>query len=115
MESKLDPFKLLKPQRKIKGYSAILLPFMENDTIDWDVFCNHVKRTHDNGLVPAINMDTGYGNFLDDSTKEEVLKQTRAVLGNGSFIAGAFVADQLGASFNPAAYRNAIEQIIDTW
>ncbi|MEI6772773.1 MAG: dihydrodipicolinate synthase family protein, partial [Planctomycetota bacterium] len=45
------------------------------------------------------------------STKEEVLKQTRAVLGNGSFIAGAFVADQSGASFNPIAYRNAIEQI----
>jgi len=111
MESKPDPFKLLKLKRKIKGYSAILLPFMENDTIDWDGFCKHVKRTHDNGLVPAINMDTGYGNFLDDSTKEEVLKQTRAVLGNGSFIAGAFVADQPGASFNPAAYRNAIEQI----
>ena len=111
MESKPDPFKLLKPKRKIKGYSAILLPFLENNTIDWDGFCNHVKRTHDNGLVPAINMDTGYGNFLDESTKEEVLKQTRAVLGNGSFIAGAFVADQAGASFNPIAYRNAIEQI----
>lgn len=111
MEPKPDPFKLLKPKRKIKGYSAILLPFLENGNIDWDGFCNHVKRTHDNGLVPAINMDTGYGNFLDDSTKEEVLKQTRAVLGKGSFIAGAFVADQPGAIFNPAGYRSAIEQI----
>jgi dihydrodipicolinate synthase/N-acetylneuraminate lyase len=111
MESAPDPFKLLKPKRKIKGYSAILLPFLENGNIDWDGFCNHVKRTYDNGLVPAINMDTGYGNFLDDSTKEEVLKQTRAVLGKGPFIAGAFVADQPGASCNLSAYRNAIEQI----
>ena len=34
MESKPDPFKLLKPQRKIKGYSAILLPFLDNGNID---------------------------------------------------------------------------------
>ncbi len=111
MATQPDPFKLLKPKRKIKGYSAILLPFLENGNIDWEGFCNHVKRTHDNGLVPAINMDTGYGNFLDESTKEEVLKQTRTVLGKGSFIAGAFVADQPGANFNPAAYQNAIDQI----
>ena len=34
MESAPDPFKLLKPKRKIKGYSAILLPFLENGNIN---------------------------------------------------------------------------------
>ena len=111
METKPDPFKLLKPRRKIKGYSAILLPFLENGNIDWSGFCDHVKRTHDNGLVPAVNMDTGYGNLIDETTKEEVLKQTRAIVGSGDFVAGAFVLDQPGAMFNSPAYRSAIEQI----
>ncbi len=107
----LDPVKMLKPKRKIKGYSAILLPFEENGRIDWVGFSNHIIRTFENGLIPAINMDTGFGNFLDEATKEEILQQSRKVLGKGDFVAGAFVSDQEGASFNLASYAKACEQI----
>ena len=53
-------------------------------------------RTAAAGLTPAVNMDTGYVNLLDGSTIRRVLEETRATLGGGEFVAGAFVGDRPG-------------------
>ncbi|MBI5353946.1 MAG: dihydrodipicolinate synthase family protein [Chloroflexi bacterium] len=99
------------PRRKITGYSAILLPFQANGSVDWDSFCAHVARTAKAGLTPAVNMDTGYGNLIDEKTREDVLRRTQETLSGGSFTAGAFVRDQAGDSFSADAYYRQMEQI----
>ena len=102
---------LVRPRREITGISAILLPFTEAGEIDWDGFCAHVARTADAGLVPAVNMDTGYANLLDEQTRRAVLHRTREILGEGSFVAGAFVGDAPGDPWNPGAYHQQTEAI----
>jgi dihydrodipicolinate synthase/N-acetylneuraminate lyase len=91
--------------------SAVLLPFAEDGAICWDDFTAHLRRTADAGLTPAVNMDTGYVNLLDDATRAAVLERTRATLGNTPFVAGAFVADRPGASFALDAYRREMDRI----
>jgi len=49
--------------------SAILLPFDEHGEVDWAGFTAHVEITAAAGLVPAVNMDTGYVNLIDDKTR----------------------------------------------
>lgn len=107
-----DPIKLLRPRRKITGQSAILLPFLESGGIDWPGFEAHVARTAAAGLVPAVNMDTGFGNLLGPDEKLAVLETTKTVLGGKPFVAGAFVGDQPGAKFNLDAYVHAAEPIV---
>jgi dihydrodipicolinate synthase/N-acetylneuraminate lyase len=107
----LDPLKLLSPRRKIVGMSAILLPFDTTGAVDWSGFRAHVERTVAAGLTPAVNMDTGYANLIDDATRRTVLAETRAVLAGGPFVAGAFVADGPGAAFDLADYRRGIDQV----
>ncbi len=99
------------PKRKIIGYSAILLPFTSDGSVDWDAFCAHVSRTAEAGLTPAVNMDTGYANLIDEKTREDVLRRTRDTLDGAEFTAGAFVASQADASFNASAYYRQIELI----
>src|SRR5712691_1653313 len=110
-ESPLDPIRMLRPRRRIMGISAILLPFAADGTIDWPAFAAHVLRTAEAGLTPAVNMDTGYVNLLDDATRVQVLEHTRQALGSAPFVAGAFVADQPGSRFDRAAYLRQIEPI----
>jgi dihydrodipicolinate synthase/N-acetylneuraminate lyase len=107
----IDPIAMIRPRRAITGISAILLPFTESGDIDWPAFTAHVERTAAAGLAPAVNMDTGFGNLLDDSTKRAVLERTRTVLGGKTFVAGAFVGDKPGAKFDLDGYRKAIEPI----
>ena len=102
---------LLQPRRRITGMSAILLPFREDGTVDWDGFCAHAARTADAGLTPAINMDTGYANLIGEDLRVEVLRRTRETLGDRQFVAGAFVGDAPGAAWNSDAYRQQIESI----
>ncbi len=105
------PIEMLKPHRKITGISAILLPFHADGTLDYAGFCAHVARTAAAGIMPAVNMDTGYGNLLDEPTRCEILKLTRDTLGQAAFAAGAFVGDTPGAAWNAAAYQRQIEFI----
>ena len=107
-----DPLTLLRPRRTITGMSAILLPFSWNGAVDWAGFEAHVARTCAAGLVPAVNMDTGYVQLLDDATLIEVLDRTRAVA-SGEFVAGAFVSDRSGDPFAPDRYRRAMDQIAE--
>lgn len=107
----LDVEKRIRPRRKITGMSAILLPFREDGSVDWDGFRAHVHRTAAAGLTPAVNMDTGYVNLLTPEQKREVLAQTADILAGGAFVAGAFIGDQPGDAWNLDAYRRQIDLI----
>lgn len=102
---------MIRPRRKISGISAILLPFLDDGSIDWTSFEAHVLRTADAGLLPAVNMDTGYVNLLTGSQRAAVLDRTQAVLSGNTFVAGAFVGDVPGAAFDGDGYKREIEQI----
>lgn len=109
----VNPTSLLRPRRKPVGMSAVLLPFEEDGEVDWHGFRAHVQRTAAAGLTPAVNMDTGYGNLLDEDTRRRVLDETRNTLGGGAFVAGAFVADRRGDALNLDTYRRALDAIQD--
>ncbi|MCB8943734.1 MAG: dihydrodipicolinate synthase family protein [Ardenticatenaceae bacterium] len=109
--SEAHPSARIKLKRKITGISAILLPYTASGTVDWLGFEAHVGRTADHHITPAINMDTGYANLIDQATREEALARTRAVLAGGQFCAGAYVASQPGDSWNPDPVCRQIEII----
>jgi dihydrodipicolinate synthase/N-acetylneuraminate lyase len=104
---------MIRPRRRIRGVSAILLPFTASGDVDWPAFEAHVLRTAEAGLTPAVNMDTGFVNLLDDATRREVLERTRNVLGGREFVAGAFVADAPGDKFAAEAYCREMERIAE--
>jgi dihydrodipicolinate synthase/N-acetylneuraminate lyase len=104
MNTAVDPATLLLPRRRINGISAILLPFQSDGSVDWKGFRDHVSRTANAGLVPAVNMDTGFGNLLSVDERIRVLDETKAVLGGGPFVAGAFVGDRPGDRFDLDGY-----------
>jgi dihydrodipicolinate synthase/N-acetylneuraminate lyase len=95
----MNPIEMIKPKRKILGMAAVLLPFLDNGEIDWQSLTGLLQRTAETGLVPAVNMDTGYGNLLDEDTKLKVLRLTKDLVAGRTFVAGVFVADQPGAQF----------------
>lgn len=109
----LSPEKMIQPRRKITGMSAVLLPFAPDGSIDWTAFQNHLLRTAEAGLTPAVNMDTSYVNLLDNATRKEVLVRTRKLLGSQRFVAGAYVGDQEGSPFDVDAYASQIDLIQD--
>jgi dihydrodipicolinate synthase/N-acetylneuraminate lyase len=90
--------------------SAVLLPFEAGGEIDWKAYQSLLKRTCEAGLTPAVNMDTGYVQLLDDATRLRVLHMTQEVVG-GAFVAGAQIADQPGDPFAVDAYRREMERI----
>ena len=98
------------PGRAITGMSAILLPHLDSVTVDWASLDAHIARTHEAGLTPAMNMDTGYVQLLDADTRRQVLDRAAAIA-DGDFVAGAFVADEPGAAFDLDAYRQAADEI----
>jgi dihydrodipicolinate synthase/N-acetylneuraminate lyase len=107
----IDVPQLIRPRRKIVGMSAILLPFNTGGDVDWPAFRAHVERTQAAGLLPAVNMDTGYVNLLDEGTKQRVLSETQDVLSGGDFIAGAFVGDRPEQAFLLDNYLRQIDPI----
>ena len=102
----------IRPRREIDGISAVLLPWTDGGrAIDWTGFESHLTRTLDAGLTPAVNMDTGYVQLLDDVQRAEVLRRTTAIVGGGRFVAGAWVADERGDAFAPDRYRTELDAI----
>ena len=101
----------LQPGRTIVGISAVLLPFTGAGDVDWAGFASLLDRTVAVGVTPAVNMDTGYVQLLDNTTRARVLDVAAAHAGTGGFVAGAFVADEPGAPFDHDAYLDAMEQI----
>jgi len=112
------PLPPLRPGRRITGMSAVLLPFAAGGEIDWDAFAAGVARTAAAGLVPAVNMDTGYGPALDPPTRARVLAVTAATLAGAepvpgwSFVAGAHV-DGDDRAFDPGAHRAALALVAE--
>ncbi len=90
--------------------SAVLLPHMPDRTIDWIGFETLVANTVEAGLKPAVNMDTGFVQLLEPEVVTEVLDRTSAIA-DGDFVAGAFVPDVPGDSFDLAAYEAEAEAI----
>jgi dihydrodipicolinate synthase/N-acetylneuraminate lyase len=102
----------IRPRREIDGISAVLLPWTDGGAaIDWAGFESHLTRTLDAGLTPAVNMDTGYVQLLDDAQRREVLDRTKGIVGGGRFVAGAWVADEAGDAFAPDLYRTELAAI----
>ena len=100
-----------KPRRKIEGIAAALLPYREDGKVAVDEFQKHLVATHKAGLQNAVNMDTGYVNYLSDSEKLEVLRWTREALGrNTRFVAGAYIEHDAGDDV-AALYRRQMESI----
>ena len=110
MTSQAHPSSLLRRGRKITGMSAVLLPIDAGGGIDWTSFTGLLERTVDAGLVPAVNMDTGYVQLLDEAERLAVLDATRAVAG-ADFVAGAHVADGPGDAWDRDATARAMEPI----
>jgi dihydrodipicolinate synthase/N-acetylneuraminate lyase len=104
------PATLLRRGRTITGMSAVLLPIEAGGRIDWPSFEALLERTVEAGLVPAVNMDTGYVQLLDEGERLAVLDATRAVAGE-SFVAGAHVADAPGEAWDRDATVRAMEPI----
>lgn len=105
------PQALIRPRRNIEGISAILLPFHDNGEIDWAGLTQHIRRTAEAGLTPAVNMDTGFANLISEDERQTVLQATRSALAGGAFVAGAFVGDEPGAAFDADAYYSQVDRI----
>ena len=96
------------PRRTIRGASAVLLPMADGDTPDWEGLAGHLSRTIVAGLVPAVNMDTGFGPYLDDDDRARVLELTASL--TGDFIAGVHIDDSPGDPLDiDAAVRRAVQ------
>lgn len=100
-----------KPRRKVQGIVAALLPYEPDGRAAVDAFAKQLVSTHRVGLMNAVNMDTGYVNYLSDTEKEEVLGWTRQALGaNVPFVAGAYI-EHLAGNDIVALYRRQIDTI----
>ncbi len=96
-------------RRTITGASAVLLPFGAPGVIDWEGFSTLLSDTVAAGLIPAVNMDTGYGPTLALTERAQVLELTRSI--TDTFIAGALVDDAPGASYSHDATARAMELV----
>jgi dihydrodipicolinate synthase/N-acetylneuraminate lyase len=101
-----------KPSRKIQGIAAALLPFEADGRIAEDSFAAHLAATQQAGLMNAVNMDTGYVNYLSNAEKKEVLRWTRAALGEDvPFVGGAYIENDDGEDV-AALYRRQMDAIV---
>lgn len=97
--------------RKVQGIAAALLPYEANGSVAADAFKQHLITTHRAGLMNAVNMDTGYVNYLSEPEKRDVLRWTSEALGkNVPFVAGAYIENQTGDSVT--LYRQQMDSII---
>lgn len=111
MSGPIDVPARVRPRRAITGMSAVLLPYTADGRIDWVTFRSLLARTVDAGLVPAVNMDTGYVNLLTAAEQAAVLGATAETLAGAPFVAGAFVGDAPGDAFALDRYAAAIDAI----
>jgi dihydrodipicolinate synthase/N-acetylneuraminate lyase len=107
-----------KLHRKVHGIAAALLPYGADGKIAIDAFQRHLVATHRAGLVNAVNMDTGYVNYLTEAEKRDVLRWTRGALAGETsaqsvpFIAGAYIENQTGNAIT--LYRQQIDSIVES-
>ncbi|HKV64577.1 MAG TPA: dihydrodipicolinate synthase family protein [Candidatus Acidoferrum sp.] len=107
-----SPFERPRKQRKVQGIAAALLPFESDGRVAVRAFQNHLLATQRAGLTNAVNMDTGYVNFLSEAEKRNVLQWTREALGQDvPFVAGAYIEGQSGRVAD--LYRKQMDLIVE--
>ena len=100
-----------KLRRRVQGIAAALLPFSSDGRIAAEAFQHHLLSTQQAGLMNAVNMDTGYVNYLNAAEKHNVLQWTSDALGkNAPFVAGAYIEGEDGDVI--ALYRREIDAIV---
>src|ERR1700688_730662 len=98
------------PFRKVQGIAAALLPYAPDGRVSAEAFQRQLADTQRVGLMNAVNMDTGYVNYLNDAERQEVLGWTRDALGKAvPFVAGAYIEGQSGDIVS--LYRRQIDTI----
>jgi dihydrodipicolinate synthase/N-acetylneuraminate lyase len=98
-------------RRKVQGIAAALLPYASDGKVAVDAFKQHLVASQRAGLMNAVNMDTGYVNYLSEAEKVEVLHWTRDALGKDvPFVAGAYIENQTGDVV--ALYRQQMDSIV---
>jgi 4-hydroxy-tetrahydrodipicolinate synthase len=101
-----------QPRRKVQGIAAALLPYEPDGRVAVDTFSKLLIATHRTGLMNAVNMDTGYVNYLSAEEKQIVLEWTRQALGSGvPFVAGAYIENESGSDV-VALYRRQMDAIV---
>src|SRR5216684_6856483 len=101
-----------KLRRTVEGIAAALLPFEADGSVAVEAFQRHLVATRRAGLMNAVNLDTGYVNYLGDAEKWDVLRWTREALGPGvAFVAGAYIEGQSGDVVS--LYRREMERIVE--
>src|ERR1044071_5747188 len=107
-----DVIARLQPRRKVHGIAAALLPFERDGSIAVEAFQRHLLATHEAGLTNAVNMDTGYVNYLSVNERDQVLQWTTEALGPGTmFIAGAYIEGLDGDVVS--LYRQQMDRIVN--
>ena len=103
----------VQPRRSVSGIAAALLPFETDGRIAVDAFQQNLRATHDSGLTNAVNMDTGYVNYLKPEERQRVLSWTREALGPSTpFVAGAYVEGSEHSEGSVAQwYRHEMDRI----
>jgi dihydrodipicolinate synthase/N-acetylneuraminate lyase len=99
----------IRPCRRIEGISAVLLPYDAAGRPDYEGLAAHVARTADAGLIPAVNMDTGYVHLLSPEQRREVLRVAVETLSGQPLVAGAYVQGVDGPLIGRC--RRAIEEV----
>jgi len=98
----------VRPRRAIDGIAAALLPFDPDGRIAVEAFQLRLQATHQAGLTSAVNMDTGYVNYLAEEERLQVLRWAREALGPAPpLIAGAYVEGANGDAV--ALYRREMD------
>jgi len=103
--------KRIQPKRKVQGIAAALLPFESDGRTAVEAFQRHLLATHQAGLTNAVNMDTGYVNYLSSAERRHVLEWTRDALGAGApFIAGVYIEGAEGDVVS--LYRQEMDRVV---
>jgi len=89
----MTPIPPIEFRRRPEGISAIYLPWKPVGRIDFDSYQRGLERTWACGLIPAINMDTGFANLLKLSERLEILRLVSQLASGRAFVAGAFIED----------------------
>ncbi len=102
----------IRPRLKVEGMAAALLPFEADGRVAVEALQRHLQATHRAGLMNAVNMDTGYANYLSDEERRQVLTWTREALGAGAaFVAGAYIEGREGDTVS--LYRKQMDEIVE--
>lgn len=100
-------------RRKVHGIAAVLLPFHADGRVAVEAFQDQLLGVQRAGLTAAVNMDTGYVNYLSEDEKREVLWWTQEALGKGvRFVAGAYIEGLEGDV--TGLYRRQMDQIVSS-